>query len=114
MQVQVQDGGYSLRLSDKELRTIVCCLLVLPDRYTHDAVEDLVGCSKQEIDELQTKIADAKYVTDQVSARRWLVDQGIIGSRPDEDAALRAKPADELMARVRQSREGAYFCHREE
>jgi hypothetical protein len=71
-------------------------MLVLPDRYSDEAVQDLVGHSKQEISDLQIRISDGKYALDREKVRRELDEEGLLAHDSGESPALQAKTLQEL------------------
>jgi hypothetical protein len=96
LRIEAQGNEYALSLTASELRTVVLSLLVLPDRYSDEAVQDLVGCSKQEISDLQIRISDGKYALDREKVRRELVEEGLLAGDSGDNLALQAKTLQEL------------------
>jgi hypothetical protein len=64
--VRLESHGddYALILSSSELRTIVLSMLVLPDRWSDQAVRDLVGNTKQEFRPFRSPSA--------IASTRWI------------------------------------------
>jgi hypothetical protein len=98
LRIQAQDNEYILSLTAGELHTILNSLLLLPDRYSDEAIEDLVGCSKEEISDLEIKIGDGKYAIDHEKARQELAAENGQNSIPSENLT-RAGALQELTER---------------
>lgn len=96
MRIEAQSNEYMLSLTASELRTVMLSLLVLPDRYSDEAVQDLVGNSKQEISDLQVRISDGKYALDREKVRRELDEEGLLADDSRESHAVQAMTLQEL------------------
>jgi len=64
MRVDRQDDRYVVRLDRAELRTVVNCLLILPDGRSDDYLEDLIGADQRGIQIVQHHLQDGAYEAD--------------------------------------------------
>lgn len=71
MRVDRQGDRYTVQLDAIELRTVVNCLLVLPDRHSDDYLDNLIGADREGIQVVQHHLQDGAYEAD----RRYFSDQ---------------------------------------
>ena len=96
MRLESHGDDYALILSSSELRTIVLSMLVLPDRWSDQAVRDLVGNTKQEISAIQVTRQRCKYALDREMVRAQMEREALLTGDSLDESILRARTPQEL------------------
>jgi len=102
MRVDRQGDRYVVALDRVELRTVVNCLLILPDGRPDDYLEDLIGTDRWGIRVVQHHLQDGAYEADRAYFSEQIRNDNVLSGRLAElGRALHRLTVDECRQQLR-------------